>query len=74
MSENLQSDINAFLDTLPDEPSRAQCSQCGSNLMYMDATFFTTEPRGDMWSVRLPVCLKCDLKEDIAKFVPIAEC
>ena len=74
MAQNLQSDINAFLDSLPAEPSRVQCSQCGSNLIYLDATFFTKGPRGKMWSVPLPVCLKCDLKEDTAKFVPVAGC
>lgn len=73
-SQNLQSDINAFLDGLPDDPSHAQCSQCGASLVYLDATFFTKGPQGRTWSVPLPVCLKCDLGEDIVKFVPFAEC
>lgn len=70
VSQNLHSEVDHFFDSLPDEPPRVRCSKCGSNLMYLNATFFTTGPGREMWDVPLPVCPKCDLKEDTAKFVP----
>lgn len=70
---NNQSEHVKIRDTLSANPP-SHCPKCGSDMLYVSTTFFTTGPDGKMWVVPLPVCPKCDLKEDTARFVPGAEC
>jgi hypothetical protein len=70
---NIQSDLQNLCDILSANPC-LQCPKCGSDMMHLNTTFFTTGPDGQMWAVPLPVCPKCDLKVDTAKFVPTIDC
>jgi hypothetical protein len=70
---NIQSELDKFCDRISTNPC-FQCPRCGSNMMHLKATFFTTGPDGKMWAVPLPVCPKCDLKADTAGFVPTIDC
>jgi hypothetical protein len=38
-------------------------------MMHLETTFFSPGPSGKIWAVPLPVCPKCDLKEDAVRFV-----
>jgi hypothetical protein len=69
MSQSLHSKIEEVFNRLSTEPPPAQCAKCGSIMTHLDTTFFTTGPMGRIWAVPLPVCPKCDLKEDTALFV-----
>ena len=70
---NIHSALEKFCDKLSANP-RVQCPKCGCIVMHMDCTFFTTGPSGRIWAVPQPICPKCDLRDDTAKFVPTAEC
>jgi len=67
MSQTLRSAVEHLFDSLSVMPSRATCAKCSSELLHLNATFFSSG--GKIWSVPLPACPKCDLKEDTAKFV-----
>jgi hypothetical protein len=71
-SLTLRSAVEDLFDTLSDLPSPVRCNRCGSELLHLDATFFSTG--GKVWTVPLPVCPKCDLKEDLAHFIPLPVC
>jgi hypothetical protein len=66
---NMQSDLQNLFDILSANPC-LRCPKCGSNMMHLKTTFFTTGPDGKTWNVPLPVCPKCHLKVDTAKAVP----
>ncbi len=73
ISQNMHSAIDNLFDTISSEPPHGRCFKCGSKMMHLDATFFSPGPSGKIWTVPLPVCPKCDLKNDTAKFVlPVA--
>jgi hypothetical protein len=46
-------------------PHETQCRKCGMELLHMEATFLSE--KGNVWTLPLPVCPKCDLKEEISK-------
>jgi len=68
-SSATRSKVEELFDTLSAQPSPVRCNKCGSSLLSLDATFFW--PGGKVWTVPLPVCSKCDLKNDTAKFVSV---
>jgi hypothetical protein len=74
MSENPDSAVHNLFEALASEPPRAACLKCGSKMMHLDATFFSPGPSGKVWTVPLPVCPKCDLKEDTARLVGSLVC
>lgn len=74
MSQNLHSALDNLFDSLTSEPPRERCSKCGSKMMHLDATFFSSGPSGKVWTVPLPVCPHCDLKEDTVNFVAPSAC
>jgi hypothetical protein len=76
MSESsaIQAAIKDLFEALSAEPSRALCTKCGSNMVHLDITFFMSGPSEQVWSIPLPVCARCDLKQETARFVPSAIC
>ena len=60
--------VENLFDSLAAQPSSKQCSKCGSELMHLEMTFLSLG--GRIWTLPLPVCPRCDLKEDAAEFVP----
>ena len=74
ISQNLYCAIDNLFDTLTSEPPREYCFNCGSKMMNLETTFFSPGPSGKIWTVPLPACPRCDLKEDAAKFVPSVVC
>jgi len=65
--------VEGLLDSLAEELPKFHCTKCGSNLSHVEVTFSSQVPTGKIWTVPLPVCPKCDLKEDTAKVVlPVA--
>jgi hypothetical protein len=44
------------------------------NVVALDTTFFSPGQTGHIWTVPLPVCPKCDLKEDTAQPAPPFAC
>jgi hypothetical protein len=71
-SPTLRSAVEDLFEALSELPSPVRCNRCGSGLLHLDATFFS--PGGKVWTVPLPVCPKCDLKEDTSHFVPLPVC
>jgi hypothetical protein len=71
---NPHSAVEHLFKSLATNALPAQCKKCGSKLMALDTTFFSPGPTGHVWTVPLPVCPKCDLKEDSAQFVPPIVC
>jgi hypothetical protein len=72
-SPTVRAAVEGLFDSLAEEPTKFHCTKCGSNLSHVEVTFFSPGPSGKIWTVLLPVCPKCDLKEDTAKFVlPVA--
>jgi len=64
--------VKELFDTLTSLPTPEYCRHCGSKLLNVDTTFFS---RGEkFWTVPLPVCPKCDLKEDTATFISADVC
>ena len=74
MSEKPHSALHSLFEALASEPPRAACLKCGSKMMHLDTTFFSPGPSGKVWTVPLPVCPKCNLKEDAASFVAPPAC
>jgi len=66
-SPTLCSAVEDLFDTLSEVPSPVTCKRCGSGMLYLDSTFFSSGER--VWTLPLPVCPKCDLKNDTAEFV-----
>jgi len=66
-SPALRSAVEDLFDALSEVPSPVRCKRCGSGMLYLDATFFSSG--GRFWTLPLPVCPKCDLKNDTAEFV-----
>jgi hypothetical protein len=70
---DLHTAVENLFNDLTVKPSPAQCPKCGSKMMHVDTTFFSPGPSGKVWTVPLPVCLKCDLKEDTPSLIfPVA--
>jgi hypothetical protein len=63
-----------LLDTLVKPPHKEFCSTCGSKLIYVESTFFSSEVVGKVWTFPLPVCPRCHGEIDGAKFVHPATC
>ncbi len=51
-----------LLNSLVARPSPTRCSKCGAEFMHLETTFLSLG--GKIWTLPLPVCPKCDLKED----------
>src|ERR1700720_2582999 len=66
----LRSAVEHLFNRLSAKPSPPQCRKCSSKLMQVDTTFFSSG--GKIWTVALPVCPRCDLKNDTARFIPSA--
>jgi hypothetical protein len=66
--------IDDLFDVLAVEPPRSLCRKCGSKMMYLDTTFLSPGASGKVWIIPLPVCPKCDLKEDTARFISPLVC
>lgn len=64
----LRAAVEHLFNRLSAKPDPNQCSKCSSKLMQLDTTFFTLG--GKIWTVALPVCPRCDLKDDTARFIP----
>jgi hypothetical protein len=76
MSESspIQAAIKELFDALSAKPSRELCTKSGSNMVHLDITFFMSGTSEQVWSIPLPVCARCDLKQNTARFVPSAIC
>jgi hypothetical protein len=57
--------LKEFLDNLSALPSPERCRKCGSKLMHVDATLFSSGEK--FWTLPVPVCPRC---EDVSKFMP----
>jgi hypothetical protein len=66
-SNELPPHIKEIFDTLSSLPKPEACEHCGSKLMQIETRFFSMGEQS--WTVPLPVCAKCDLKGDTAKFI-----
>lgn len=66
-SQDLSPHIKEICDTLSSLPKPEVCEHCGSKLMHIETRFFSMGEQ--FWTVPLPVCPKCDLKGDTAKFI-----
>jgi hypothetical protein len=64
-SPELPPHLKELFDNLSALPSPHQCRKCGSELMHVNATFFSLGER--VWNLPLPVCPRC---EDLSKFIP----
>src|ERR1700676_331222 len=64
----LRAAVEHLFKRLSAKPSPAQCRKCSSQLMQLDTTFFSSG--GKIWTVALPVCPRCELKDDTARFIP----
>ena len=64
--------VENLFDSLAAEPSPTQCHKCGSELMFLETTFLSLG--GKIWTLPLPVCPRCDLKTDTARFAPPVTC
>ena len=62
--------VRDLIKTLTTKLIRGKCRECGSKLIHVDTTFFTPGPTGRVWTVAVPVCPRCDLKDDTARLVP----
>ena len=65
---NIQAIVENLFDALSAELPPAHCVRCGCHMMQLPATFHSLGPNGKVWTVALPVCPRCDLKEDTAQF------
>jgi hypothetical protein len=59
-----------LFNTLSALPPLIHCPKCGFKLLHLDATFFSQN--GKVWTLPLPVCPKCDLKQDAARVTQTA--
>jgi len=64
--------VKELFDSLTALPSAVHCSKCGSKMLQVETTFFSLGEQ--FWTIPLPVCTVCDLKEDTARFIPPAAC
>jgi len=66
-SQELPPHIKEFFDKLSALPKPEECRKCGSKLMHVETTFFSSGEQ--FWTIPLPVCPKCDLKGNQGKFI-----
>jgi len=64
----LRAAVEHLFNRLSAKSSRDKCRKCSSKLLQLDTTFFSSG--GKIWTVALPVCPMCDLKDDTARFIP----
>ena len=64
--------VKKLFDSLTMLPSQVYCPKCGSKMLLVETTFFSLGEQ--FWTIPLPVCSMCDLKEDTARFIPPAVC
>jgi hypothetical protein len=60
-----------IFDALSVLPRQTQCRKCGMELLHIDATFLSET--GNVWTLLLPVCPRCDLKEEASKVLRVAK-
>ncbi len=61
-SPELPPHIKELFDNLRALPTPEQCGKCGSKLMHVETTFFSLGEK--FWTLPLPVCPGCDLKDN----------
>lgn len=54
-----------LFDALSGQPPLTDCRKCGTALLHMDATFFSST--GKVWTLPLPFCSNCARKERVPK-------
>ena|ERR1700722_5232031 len=64
----LRAAVEHLFNRLSAKSSPGQCRKCSSKLIQLDTPFFSSG--GNIWTVALPVCPRCDLKDDTARFIP----
>jgi hypothetical protein len=70
--QNVRVLVERLFDSLATEPKVPRCRKCSAPMLSVESTFFA--PGGKTWRVALPVCPRCDLKDDTAMFVPDMDC
>jgi hypothetical protein len=57
--------VEELFDALSALPRLTHCRKCGTELMHVDATFFSSS--GKVWTLPLLFCLNCAREEHVAK-------
>jgi hypothetical protein len=60
-----------IFDALSVLPRQTRCCKCGMELLHIEATFLSE--KGHVWTLPLPICPKCDLKEETSKVLSVAK-
>jgi hypothetical protein len=58
--------VEELFDALSALPRLTRCRKCGTELLHVDATFFSCG--GKVWTLPLPFCSNCAGKERVAKY------
>ncbi len=59
--------VEGLFDALSALPRLTRCRKCGTELLHVDATFFSNG--GKVWTLPLPFCSNCARKEHVARNV-----
>ncbi len=58
--------VEELFDALSALPRLTHCRKCGTALLHVDATFFSSS--GKVWTLPLPFCSNCAREEQVAKY------
>lgn len=71
---NLRADVECLFNELAARPTSSRCRKYRWKMIHVDTAFFSPGPNGKLWTIALPVCPKCVLKDDTAQSIPLIAC
>jgi hypothetical protein len=69
-ASDLPAHVKKLMATLAALPVQERCSKCGSKLLHIETALFSAGSNGKVRTLPMPVCPKCDLNGNIARFIP----